>query len=446
MRVVVVVCGFVCAAGAFGQTADLALTVDSSAARHAISPGIYGINEYSESAVDGSSRLGQMPFTARRFGGDASTRYNWKLDSQNSAADWWFETFPFSHPKNDPVDESKLPDNSGFDKFAAQNERFGVMTVGTMPIIGWTTKNRVAKTCGYSVKKYGAQQKTDVYAPDCGNGLKPDGKTQIVGDPTDTSVAVDETFAADWARHTAGRVALWELDNEPVWWNAVHGDIHPSPAGYDEILERGIRYAAAIKSADPGAAVGGPASAGWESYFFSAIDLRAGWSKGPDYKYWNNPVDRRAHGDVDFVPWYLRMMRQESESRGVRLLDYLDLHAYIGPNNIAFGKAGDPAMDKLRLASTRVFWDPGYYPPTRDDMAGMKLTPQLIPRMRQWVADEYPGTKLAVTEYNWGALEDITGAIAQADLLGIFGREGLDVATIWGAQRISRGRSRSGCF
>jgi uncharacterized protein (TIGR03437 family) len=48
------------------------------------------------------------------------------------------------------------------------------------------------------------------------------------------------------------------------------------------------------------------------------------------------------------------------------------------------------------------------------------------------VDEYYPGTKLALTEYNWGALDDITGALAQADLLGIFGRERLDAATIWG--------------
>ena len=52
--------------------------------------------------------------------------------------------------------------------------------------------------------------------------------------------------------------------------------------------------------------------------------------------------------------------------------------------------------------------------------------------MKAWVAQYYPGTKVAITEYNWGALDDINGALAQADVLGIFGREGLDLATIWG--------------
>ena len=41
------------------------------------------------------------------------------------------------------------------------------------------------------------------------------------------------------------------------------------------------------------------------------------------------------------------------------------------------------------------------------------------------------GTKLAISEYNWGALDHINGALAQADVLGIFGREGLDLATLW---------------
>src|SRR5207244_5504027 len=63
---------------------------------------------------------------------------------------------------------------------------------------------------------------------------------------------------------------------------------------------------------------------------------------------------------------------------------------------------------------------------------GAPAAPQIIPRLRRMIADNYPGTKIALTEYNWGALDNINGALAQADLLGIFGREGLDMATLWG--------------
>jgi uncharacterized protein (TIGR03437 family) len=52
--------------------------------------------------------------------------------------------------------------------------------------------------------------------------------------------------------------------------------------------------------------------------------------------------------------------------------------------------------------------------------------------MQQWVNQNYPGTKLAITEYSWGATNVITGAIAQADILGIFGAYGLDLGTLWG--------------
>ena len=43
----------------------------------------------------------------------------------------------------------------------------------------------------------------------------------------------------------------------------------------------------------------------------------------------------------------------------------------------------------------------------------------------------YPGLKIGITEYSWGAENHISGATAQADVLGIFGREGLDLATRW---------------
>jgi hypothetical protein len=53
--------------------------------------------------------------------------------------------------------------------------------------------------------------------------------------------------------------------------------------------------------------------------------------------------------------------------------------------------------------------------------------------MQTWIKKDYPGTKTAITEYNWGGQESINGALAQADILGIFGSYGLDVGTLWGA-------------
>ena len=83
-------------------------------------------------------------------------------------------------------------------------------------------------------------------------------------------------------------------------------------------------------------------------------------------------------------------------------------------------------MQLRRNRSTRSLWDPNYV-----DESWINGMVMLIPRLRQWVTTYYPGTRTGITEYNWGAESHINGATAQADVLGIFGREGLDLATRW---------------
>jgi len=79
-----------------------------------------------------------------------------------------------------------------------------------------------------------------------------------------------------------------------------------------------------------------------------------------------------------------------------------------------------------RNRSTRSLWDPNY---VDESWIGDKV--DLIPRMKSWVASYYPGLKTGITEYNWGAENHINGATAQADVYGIFGRQGLDFGTRW---------------
>ena len=110
---------------------------------------------------------------------------------------------------------------------------------------------------------------------------------------------------------------------------------------------------------------------------------------------------------------------------GRRLLDVFTLHCYPQENNVG-SDAVDSATELLRNESTRVFWDTNY-----TDPSWIANIIALIPRMKNWVATNYPGTKIGITEYNWGAEPYINGATAQADIDGIFGREGLDLATRW---------------
>jgi hypothetical protein len=96
------------------------------------------------------------------------------------------------------------------------------------------------------------------------------------------------------------------------------------------------------------------------------------------------------------------------------------------------------------MDSTRVLWDPTYtdknFPQPNyvtdgnytSNCSNVPLqAPQLVPMLQSWVAKDYPATKTAIDEYNFGALESINGAVTQADVLGIFGQYGLDLATLW---------------
>jgi hypothetical protein len=401
---------------ALPPSAGPALSIDATANRHAISPYIYGMNFAAE---DLAAEL-QLP--VRRWGGNATTRYNWQTDTNNHASDWFFENIP-----NDVANPVALPDGSSSDQFVEQDRRTGTKTLLTVPLIGWTPKDRT-RACGFSVGKYGAQQSTDPWMPDCGNGVRAN-STQITGnDPLDTSTAITPAFVQSWMGHlmtkygaaSSGGVRLYDLDNEPELWDDTHRDVHPAPTSYDEMRDRAYAYAAAVKATDPGAQTFGPASWGWTAYFWSALD----WAPGGAW--WNNPQDRLAHGNVPFIDWYLQQLRAYEQQHGARILDYLDLHYYPQASGVSLSPAGGSSTQSLRLRSTRSLWDPTY---TDESWIGEPV--RLIPRMHDWVNTNYPGTKLAMSEYNWGALDHINGALAEADVLGIFGREGLDLATLW---------------
>jgi hypothetical protein len=401
---------------ALAEASGPALSVDVSSGRHAISEDIYGMN-YADEGLAADVRL-----PVRRFGGNAATRYNWQNDTGNRGSDWYFENVPESNP-----DPAALPDGSMTDMFVEQDRRTATKTLMTVPLIGWTAKRRTDGhpfDCAFKVSKYGAQQSTDPWDTDCGNGIRTDGSDITGNDPLDTSIAIGPSFVTAWIDHLTGRygtaagggVTYYDLDNEPMLWNSTHRDVHPQAATYDEMRNRAYEYAAAVKAADPSAKTLGPVVWGWCAYFYSAADACS--SDGADYQ---------AHGRTAFVPWYLQQMQSYEQQHGVRILDYLDLHIYPQVNGVYSDSPGSDATQAARLRSTRQLWDPTY---VHEGWIGQPV--YLIPRMQQWVAENYPGTKTAISEYNWGALAYMNGALAQADILGIFGREGLDLATLWG--------------
>lgn len=351
-------------------------TVNAAAGRHPISPDIYGISFF----YSGPSAAGQYAFartiglTVDRIGGDATTRYNWQVDSSNAGRDWYFAA----------GNGQSVPTASGsIDNIVTQNHAIGAKTIVTIPMIQYIN-NASAWHCSFPQSVYGAQMSYDPYlhpnGDNCGNGVRTDGSLIPQESPIVTDMLNSPATQSAWVSHLVGRfgpasrggVPIYELDNEPSGWQAIHRDVHPAVTTCQELLTQSLAYGAAIKSADSSAAVLGPDD-------IPAADVLS------------------CNGITGRGLWYLQQMAAYQQQHGVRLLDYFALH-YPGWGS------GDPIVN----AAARI-----------------KLH-------QSWVASAYPGTKLAYDEYNWGDPTLANSALLTADGLGLFGQQGVDLASFFG--------------
>ncbi len=382
---------------------------------HAISPLIYGVAAFDNVA----SVLGALNSPVNRHGGNSTTQYNWQLNASNHAQDWYYQSIAEASPN---------PGQAVLDLVSA-NKQASADSMVTIPTLGWVAKlgpNR-GKLAGFSIAKYGEQQDRDwQWFADAGNGNRPNGAPITGHDPNDAATPSDANFQRGFVdllkqRHgaaTAGGVKYYVMDNEPGIWHGTHRNVHPQGASLDELFNTIVAHAGMVKTADPGALVVAPEEWGWTNYLSSGKDTQAG-------AYWNGP-DRAAHGGMDAMPWLLQALKQHETQTGKRLLDVFSLHYY--PQGGEYSNDTSAAMQGTRNRSTRSLWDANYV-----DTTWINDKVKLIPRMKAWVNQYYPGTQIAITEYSWGADAHINGATAQADALGIFGREGVDIATRWTA-------------
>jgi hypothetical protein len=426
-----------------------ALSVDAGTQTRPISPLIYGMNFGVVGTQAPAAAAISLPVD--RWGGDATSLYNYKLDVTNAGSDWYFENGVSG--TESPVTQ----DTSAYNTQVEADAAVGAKTLGAVGLMGWVAKD--GTSCSFPTSLYPSQFAYNPYNANCGDGELPN-QSLILGSPTNAETPVDSTWTTAWVAYLAGKfgtaanggVAIYELDNEPDWWDGGHHDVYPQPFTYDAVTNLGLTYAAAIKKSDPTAEVAGPVMSLWWDFFYSKKDVESGWYSGIGCTQpWSNPVDRKAHGGTPLIEYYLQQFAAYDKTNNQRLLDYLDLHTYFAAdypvgsgNGLGLTTAGDTGAQQARLNSTRVFWDPTYTDPnypqpnyTTDANYTTNcnvplLAPQLIPMAQAWVAKDYPGTKVAFTEFNWGGQEHINGALAQADLLGIFGEYGLDMATLWG--------------
>lgn len=394
------------------------IQIDAAKNRHPIDPRIYGITWATTAQVE------DLNAPTNRHGGTPTTRYNWAANADNRGNDWFFESIGYG---------SAVP-GAFADDFIGTSKTGGGEPMMTVPMIDWIAKlgpNR-STLSSYSVKKYGAQTDRDPNSPDFGNGtLKATNKPITNNDPNDANTPNSVDYQRQWLKHLIekwgtsqnGGVRYYGLDNEPGLWHSSHRDVQPVGIKMDDFIKKALDFSAMIKEEDPNAIVTGPEEWGWSGYFYSDYDQQY----GSEHNFQSFP-DRAAHGNVEYSAWLLDQFHKYEVANGKRLLDIFTLHYY--PQSGEFFTSGADAittsMQLLRNESTRSLWDPNY-----KDKSWMDDYVKLIPRMKQWVNTYYPGTQIGLTEYNWGAENHINGATAQADVLGILGREGVDVANRW---------------
>ncbi len=403
-----------------------AISIDAQANRHPISPLIYGT-----AFASSSNQLLDLNSPLHRSGGNAETRNNWELNAHNRGADWFFESIP---------DGPAIPGDSA-NGFVTLSKGGGAQPLLTIPMLGWVPKLTPGRShlASYSIAKYGPQTAYDTSYylwNDFGNGIGTNSTTQTswvitTNNPTDANFLTNSVFQRAFVQHltnrwgsaTNGGVRYYCMDNEHTLWHSTHRDVHPVGTTMQEIRDKFFDYGGKVKAVDPNALLLAPEEWGWPGYLYSGHDWQ--WA-GANNNY--NPAnypDRLANGGMDYMPWFLDQARQRELSTGQRLLDYFTLHIYPqGVNEFTGDTSTGTQLGRNR--STRALWDTNYV-----DASWINQKIMLIPRMKNWVTSYYPGTKTGITEYNWGAEDHINGATAQADILGIFGREGLDLATRW---------------
>lgn len=376
---------------------DVKIDIDASKAIGQISPLVYGINH------NDFSKRPHIPFT--RQGGNRMTAWNWENNASNAGNDWQHQNDAYLGGGDTPGEVAR--------SFLEPAMKAGKTAILTIPMAGYVAADKkgdgdVNKTPNYLETRFVKSH------------AKKNGKFTYPPDLNDKAVYQDEfvwwinqTFPP--AARNGGQI-FYNLDNEPDIWNGTHARIRPQKVTYAEMVQKSTELASAIKDVDKDAVVFGFVSYGYAGYMHL--------QDAPD-----------ANGR-DFIEFFLGAMRDAEKQQGRRLMDVLDLHWYPeargAGKRIVFGNSNEPGLVRARVQAPRSLWDANYKEDSWIANDVIHGPVNLLPRIREKIEKSYPGTKLAFTEYDFGGGNDISGAVAQADVLGIFGREGVFAAALWG--------------
>jgi hypothetical protein len=415
-----------------------------------ISPYVYGVNAFA--AWNQTTKWGML-----RWGGDSMTDWNWTNNQGNSAADYCF------WQGNEGGGTTLAGTVTAATPSVTTAQALGAASLVTVPIVDHVSSSAVTNNV------WSGSTPPCPGTPACsgggGNGYAMDVGNLVFASTTSTSsafVANNPSKGSAFCTSTTGACAvsttgavyqdefvnymkvtygagagpvLFMLDNEPNYWPSTHPEIwpHTGSAGcgttgtvtFDDIVTRNTTYATAVKKAWPATKTFGP------------VVAQDGIVYAGDYSDPNLPTP--------FADYYLGKMAAASAAAKEPLIDAFDVHYYTSNGS-----------SSQCVQVPRMFWDPAFKDFTaaqtdsidfgwsgQNDYFDTALYPrQMIPRLQGKIATAYAGNAtaapgLSFSEYNAGCETTIEGGVAEADLLGIFGREGVYAATSWPLQAVT---------
>ncbi len=389
------------------RATTLAVTIDPARDAAAISPYIYGSNGQSDDRDEN--------ITARRQGGNRMTGYNWENNASNAGSDYLHQSDDYLTYQLPAGIRNQV--GATLTAFHDVSIETGCYSLLTLPAAGYVARD-----------KKGPVSENEAAPSPRWVPVKPSKGTPfvLVPDTTDGAVYADEevNFLVNryGAAGTARGVRGYAVDNEPALWPSTHPRIHKAQPTIDEMVQKTTALARAVKSVDPDAEIFGAVAYGFAEY--------QNFQDAPD---WNA---NKSYGT--YLDALLARMKTASEADGRRLIDVLDLHWYPeaqgesanGWTRITLSDNSEPGVAAARMQAPRTLWDSTY---REHSWIGDYFSPvALLPKLRSTIAARYPGTKLAFTEINYGGDDDISGGIAMADVLGLFGRYGVYMSNYWG--------------
>ncbi len=387
------------------QSIPVDIRIDPGADTTQISPYIYGSN--------GQSADRPYNITARRLGGNRLTGYNWENNASNMGTD-----YDASSSNDDymtwsagiPAELANVPGIT-LSAFHDTSLAMGCYSLLTLPAAGYVSRDKGGPV-SFAQSAPSSRWRQVV--------MHKGGAFTTVPDTSDPFVYVDEevNFLVSRYGPASGSLGVkgYEVDNEPALWPSTHPRLHPDTTRVAELVGKTVALARAVKSVDPSAEVFGGVSYGFNE-IYSLQDA-------PDWPKYSGKYKR-------YVSALLAMMRDSSNASGRRLMDVLDVHWYPDLYIPITGNAVDSASAAARVQAPRSLWDSTY---VENGWIGQWFSPvSLLPNLKTAIALNNPGTKLSVSEFSYGAPSHITGGIAIADVLGIFGKYGVYFGSHWGS-------------